>query len=87
MLKTNKRRTILIVDDDSISRIIAKQMLEADYNILEAENGAEALKILEKNDVSLILSDIQMDELDGWDLMQAITKADRFKDTPVILML
>ena len=86
MLKTNKRRTILIVDDDSISRIIAKQMLEADYNILEAENGAEALKILEKNDVSLILSDIQMDELDGWDLMQAITKADRFKDTPVILM-
>ncbi|MCI2061631.1 MAG: EAL domain-containing protein [Eubacteriaceae bacterium] len=86
MLKTNMGRTILIVDDDSISRIIAKQMLEAEYNILEAENGAEALKILEKSDVSLILSDIQMDELDGWELMQAITKADRFKDIPVILM-
>ena len=45
MSKETKRKTVLIVDDEEINRVILSSMLSGNYDTLEAENGREALEI------------------------------------------
>ncbi len=73
---------ILIVDDSSIMRTLIKRVLAlaevpAD-DVLEAGNGAEALKILESKDVQVLLTDINMPEMNGVELLQTLMKNDRW---------
>ncbi len=74
---------ILIVDDSSIMRTLIKRVLAlanvpAD-DILEAGNGAEALAILESKDVQVLLTDINMPEMNGVELLQKLMTSDRWK--------
>lgn len=72
-LKGNE--TILVVDDEKGLRNLAQQLLEHyGYHILTAENADEALKILEKNDVDLLLSDIIMPGMDGYQLSTEVSQ-------------
>ncbi len=58
--------TILLVDDDKLGRMVAKRRLtKLNYRILEAGNGMEALGLLEREFVDLVLSDWMMPEMDG----------------------
>jgi CheY-like chemotaxis protein/HPt (histidine-containing phosphotransfer) domain-containing protein len=93
ILKKLKTRqfTILLVEDIIFNRTVAiETMLEwgLNLNILEAENGLEALQVLEKNDVDLILMDIQMPEMDGHTATQRIRKdfEDPKRSVPIIAM-
>ena len=67
--------TILIVDDNTEMRSYINSLLAADYNILEAQDGAEALVIIRSQNVDLILSDLMMPVMDGIELSQQV-KAD-----------
>jgi sigma-B regulation protein RsbU (phosphoserine phosphatase) len=79
--------TILLVDDEKLVRMVAKRRLSKfHHRILEAENGREALDILEREKVDLILSDWMMPELDGPGLCEIIKKDDRFRSIHFILM-
>ena len=79
--------TILLVDDERLVRMIAKRRLNTlHYRILEAENGREALEILEREKVDLVLSDWMMPELDGLGLCQAIKQDERLRSIHFILM-
>lgn len=62
------KKTILIVEDNTINRMMLCAILTSNYRVLEAENGQEALKVLEKhyNEISLILLDIVMPVMDGY---------------------
>lgn len=65
--------TILLVDDEKLVRMVAKRRLRnGNYRILEAENGKEALGIIQQENVDLVLSDWMMPELDGPGLCEAI---------------
>ncbi|MFC2073633.1 diguanylate cyclase [Campylobacterota bacterium] len=67
----NYDMTVLVVDDSKLSRELIKMSLETIHlNILEAENGREALDMIndEKNNINLVITDFQMPEMDGLDL-------------------
>ncbi len=79
--------TLLLVDDEKLVRMVAKRRLsKLGHRIVEAENGREALKILEEQTVDLVLSDWMMPELDGPSLCKAIKSHEQFKSIPFILM-
>lgn len=80
---------ILIVDDDLNIRKLLRQELEmAGYSVLEAENGAEALVMAKKkyDHIDLILLDIMMPEIDGFDVLSAIKANEKLAHIPVIVI-
>ena len=80
------QHTVLIVDDSAVDRRLASGLLEKDggFQILLATNGLDAIDLLKQHAVDLVLTDLQMDEMDGLQLVEAV-RAD-FPLTPVILM-
>jgi CheY-like chemotaxis protein len=79
-------RRILIVDDDVRNVFALASVLESrGMEVLFAENGREGLATLEENgDVDLVLMDIMMPELDGYETIRAIRKQKRFEKLPII---
>ena len=80
----------LIVDDSSTARMVIRRCLEigVPYNMefFEAINGIEALAILKKEDVDLILTDINMPEMDGRQLLRRIKSSPRLNTIPVVVI-
>lgn len=69
---TNK--TILLVDDDaSLRRVLAHHLSEAGYQVLTAANGKEGLDVFTSQQVEMVITDIQMPELNGLELMRRIS--------------
>jgi DNA-binding response OmpR family regulator len=79
--------TLLIIDDDLMSRQRLVQIFNKDdFNILEAESGTEALGVLEENAVDIILLDIVMPEMDGFELCAKIKSEADFALIPIIFI-
>lgn len=78
---------ILIVDDSPMNREMLSYMLE-DYEILEAENGKDAVAIVsgQKDEISLILLDMIMPEMDGLEFLEIMGKNKWLDDIPVIMI-
>ncbi|MCB2291645.1 response regulator [Clostridium sp. CS001] len=80
---------ILSVDDSAIIRKIIKMAVEViEYEFLEAGDGEEALSIIEKDycNISLILLDLNMPGINGFELLKIIKSDDRFKNIPVMMV-
>ena len=89
MLSTQLSETgqnILIVDDNSELRTFIKECLSDKYTISEAGNGAEALKVLEKENIDIIISDIMMPVMDGLDLCNELKNNIAYSHLPLILL-
>ncbi|MCC8050948.1 MAG: EAL domain-containing protein [Clostridiales bacterium] len=82
------RKKILIVEDNRLNRELLCVILEQDYEILEAENGLEALKLLEENKdkLSLILLDIVMPVMDGYTFLGIMRENEEYSAIPVIVV-
>ncbi len=82
-----KEKTILIVDDIEINRDILAEVFKADYNIIEASNGVEAIEII-NNDVqiSAVLLDLIMPEMDGLGVLREMNRTNKIKKIPVFLI-
>jgi len=76
---------ILIVDDTISNLDILIELLD-EYNIIEATNGLDALEILETEDIDLLLLDILMPDMDGFELCSKIKSNQRTKNIPVIFI-
>lgn len=84
---TDKVSTILLVDDEPLARMVARrQLAKRQYRVLEAQNGLEALAILEQEPVDLVLSDWMMPGLDGPGLCEAIKGHEHYRTIHFILM-
>jgi len=81
-------KTILIVDDSSSLRTVVKLSLtRAGYDVLEAGDGKEGLQQLEKaGKVNLIVSDVNMPNMDGIAFLTEVKKSPRHKFTPVVML-
>ncbi len=81
---------VLIVDDSNAMRAVIKKIVTISgfrmNQCLEAGNGREALEILSQNWVDVIISDINMPEVNGLELLDQIKKDETFKDIPVIMI-
>jgi len=84
---SSKGMTILLVDDEKLVRLVARRRLsKLNHRVLEAENGREALEILERESVDLVLSDWMMPELDGPGLCETLKRDERWRSIHFILM-
>ena len=79
---------ILLVDDSKMNRMILKEILGGDYSILEAENGQECLEKMqaEAGNIALVLLDINMPVMDGFEVLKAMNANHTIEDTPVIMI-
>ena len=79
--------TILIVDDEPGARQSLEVILEDDYQILAAESGQEALEILQKESIHLILLDVHMPDMDGLEVLRKIKEEDEEMDVIMVSAL
>lgn len=79
-------KKLLIVDDNTLNLDILKDALKGDYKLSFAKNGAIALKIMKKNSPDLILLDVMMPVMDGYETYRAMNADENLKDTPVIFL-
>ncbi len=78
---------VLLVEDNQINQLIAEELLKGvGYTVDIANNGQEALDMLEKCTYDIVLMDIQMPVLDGLSATMRIRENERFKDLPVVAM-
>lgn len=80
------RSTILIVEDNIEMQNFISRQLASNYHILRANNGLEAIEILNKHSVNLIVSDIMMPEMDGIELCNKIKDDLNYSHIPIILL-
>src|SRR5262249_40158238 len=83
---TGPLQTILIVDDDPVQRDLIRQLLEPlGFTVLSAASGAECLTLVEQHKVHLVLLDVSMPEMDGWEVADALRRG--LDERPAIVML
>ena len=87
MRQVQPKRTLLIVDDQEIDRIILSDFLKKDYDLLTANNGKEALDVIEekKEELSAVLLDIMMPVMDGFEVLRAMNESELLADVPVLV--
>lgn len=87
-MKDNEKPRILITDDSEMNRSILLDILGEEYEIVEAENGAEAVVMLRQyaSEISLVLLDIVMPEMDGFEVLSIMNKEHWIEDIPVIII-
>lgn len=78
-------KRIMVVDDDKVNLASAKSVLSNTYNVTAVTSGAQALKFLERNTCDLILLDINMPEMDGFQTMERI-RAEVANPPPIIFL-
>lgn len=83
-----KRDTLLIVDDMEVNRAILRSLFERQYNLLEAENGEQALLLLHEYEehVAAMLLDLVMPVKDGYEVMEEMGKSGLVSRIPVIVI-
>src|SRR5215510_4198616 len=78
------KKKILVVDDTDWNRELLVQLLEEDYEILQAIDGAEGVRMTEENKPDLILMDLGMPVMDGWEATRKIKANAGLKNIPII---
>ena len=85
--RSAKTTKILWVEDDRfLSDILSKKFISLGYNLIKADNGSQALKILETETPDVIILDLVMPDLNGFDVLQKVKMQEKFKSTPVIIL-
>ncbi|WP_272687644.1 two-component system response regulator GlrR [Providencia sp. PROV079] len=84
-MTNRKSANLLLVDDDpSLLKLLGMRLSSEGFKVTTAESGPEALKILQKEKLDLVISDLRMDEMDGMALFDEIQKA--HPNMPVIIL-
>lgn len=77
---------LLIVEDNNELLMVMSTLLSKKYRILTARNGKEALEVIQKEDLDLIISDVMMPEMNGIELTRHIKESSNFRHLPIILI-
>lgn len=80
------KKIILVVDDDKSNLLIAQKLLAEEYRVAAVNSGELAFRYLEKNEPDLVLLDIQMPEMNGFEVMKRLQESERWSRIPVIFL-
>jgi len=80
-------KTVLAVDDSKIMRdLLSFSLKQAGYNVLQAENGEEATRMLDTHEADCIVTDINMPVMDGIELVKTLRATGTHKEVPILLL-
>jgi two-component system cell cycle response regulator DivK len=79
-----EKKTILVVDDTEWNRDLIVQLLEDEYTVLQAVDGEQGVRAAEQDKPDLILMDLGMPVMDGWEATRRIKSNDALKRIPII---
>ena len=78
---------VLLVDDEAHNRKLLRMVLRQGlYTFSEAENGEKALEILNRDTIDLVLLDLMMPEVTGFDVVEALRADERTRETPIMVL-
>jgi DNA-binding response OmpR family regulator len=81
------KKNILVIDDELSIRILLENYLKKDYNVVTKNDGMDALKWMEEGNIpDLIVADIQMPNLDGYEFIKNIRASGFFKHIPIVML-
>lgn len=82
----SQKLTILTVDDCTVIQELIKEVLADDYNMLGANNAAEALSLIYQKPISMLLLDVSMPGVDGLELCRTVRSLPQFAELPIIML-
>ena len=81
------RPEVLVVDDDPTARDVLRRLLvRAGWQVAEAANGREGLAFLERSRPTLVLLDLMMPDMDGFEVLEAMRREEAWRDIPVVVV-
>lgn len=88
MRRDKQNRSILIVEDSSTTRALIKAIIEdmGDFHTVEAGSGFDALKLLPTQEFDLIITDINMPDINGLEFINFMKNNPKYKDLPLIIV-
>jgi DNA-binding response OmpR family regulator len=81
-----KEKVLIVEDDPSISNLYKTKLSGAGYDVSTAENGVIGLQQAEKNSPDIILLDVMMPVMNGFEMLKKLRSNKKFEDTPVIIL-
>ncbi|MCB0469768.1 MAG: response regulator, partial [Flavobacteriaceae bacterium] len=84
--ETSDDNVMLIIDDNADIRALVKELFKSTYQIVEAKNGEQGLKLAAEHVPNIIISDVMMPEMDGYELTSKLKTDERTSHIPVILL-
>lgn len=80
-------KKILIVDDcDTTRKLLSYIIRERGYKIISASNGIEALEVMAANPVDLVVTDLNMPQMDGFELSRSLRENESYRELPIIMI-
>ena len=86
LIESKNEATVLLVDDDIELLQFEAKFLSEYYNVHTAKNGREALNVLKRTNINIVVSDVMMPEMDGFELTEKVKSNIEFSHIPVILL-
>ena len=83
---SNSRARVLVVDDEEANRKLLSRLLSPDYDVQTAADGEEALALVEQSEVDVVLLDVRLPGLDGFEVCSRLKKMERTRLVPVVLV-
>jgi len=80
------RKKVLLADDNADMRDYVRRLLSSEYEVIEVDNGAEALLAAREHEPDLVLADVMMPELDGFGLLNTLRADNRLRSIPVVML-
>jgi adenylate cyclase len=85
--RSTEKGDVLVVDDNRVNRLlIARSLEQLGHRVAFAENGRQALEVLRDRHTDLVLLDIEMPELNGYETLEALRADSKLRDIPVVMM-
>lgn len=83
-----RRKKLLVADDIAINRLILRALFEKDFDVLETENGIEALRELQNHsqEIAVVLLDLEMPEMDGFGVLRGMRESGLMDRIPVVMI-
>ena len=79
-------RTVLLVEDHVDSRAMYAEFLRLDFDVIEAGDGIAALELIAERSPDVVVTDLALPRMDGFELIERIRRDDRLRDVPVIAL-